>query len=62
MANDKLEPGDVVQLNSGGPNMTVERYVQEGDKATVLCVWFPTPNSDKTKEAVLHVSMLTKID
>ena len=29
--------GDVVQLNSGGPKMTVEKMRQDGN---VDCVWF----------------------
>ncbi len=32
----KIEVGDVVQLNSGGPKMTVDTM----DKNKVSCVWF----------------------
>lgn len=32
----KFEVGDVVQLNSGGPMMTVESVNGEG----VFCIWF----------------------
>ena len=32
-----FEPGDVVQLNSGGPKMTVEAVQSDG---TLRCVWF----------------------
>jgi uncharacterized protein YodC (DUF2158 family) len=34
---DKLEIGDVVQLKSGGPKMTVE-YLP--DDLFIKCVWF----------------------
>jgi len=37
MNSTQLKPGDVVQLKSGGPLMTV-RWV--GDKADVSCTWF----------------------
>jgi len=32
-----FQPGDVVQLRSGGPAMTVQEIRADGD---VLCVWF----------------------
>jgi uncharacterized protein YodC (DUF2158 family) len=32
-----FKPGDVVQLNSGGPKMTVEAVQSDG---TLRCVWF----------------------
>lgn len=38
---DEFKPGDVVQLKSGGPRMTV-KAVREPDE--VICVWF-----EKTK-------------
>ena len=33
----KFKPGDVVQLNSGGPRMTVVAVQSDG---TLRCVWF----------------------
>ena len=38
MADETFEVGDVVQLNSGGPEMTVE-HVNATD-AKVTCTWF----------------------
>jgi uncharacterized protein YodC (DUF2158 family) len=34
---DAFQPGDLVQLKSGGPIMTVERISPDG---SVLAVWF----------------------
>lgn len=31
-----MQPGDVVQLKSGGPQMTVESVEEKG----VICTWF----------------------
>jgi len=38
----EFEPGDVVQLKSGGPLMTVEQIGQDSmtGEDTVWCVWF----------------------
>lgn len=38
MSDQKFKVGDVVQLCSGGPKMTVESVNENG---TVSCVWFP---------------------
>jgi len=38
MAETQLKVGDVVQLKSGGPKMTVESDESAGAK--VSCVWF----------------------
>lgn len=42
--NQKLKIGDIVQLKSGGPLMTVSSF---GDDNRVICVWF-TREYDKT--------------
>jgi uncharacterized protein YodC (DUF2158 family) len=42
MPNGEIQPGDVVQLKSGGPNMTVT-YVDSADEygpAQARCAWF----------------------
>ncbi|OLC24864.1 MAG: hypothetical protein AUH71_02105 [Thaumarchaeota archaeon 13_1_40CM_4_48_7] len=38
----EFTPGDVVQLKSGGPPMTVERLGKTGEneEVTVYCTWF----------------------
>jgi uncharacterized protein YodC (DUF2158 family) len=40
----EFEPGDVVQMKSGGPVMTVERIVkdQKIQEDVVVCTWFET--------------------
>jgi uncharacterized protein YodC (DUF2158 family) len=49
-----IEVGNVVRLNSGGPSMTVEEVLDDGQ---VKCVWF-----DKTRERTrtFNVTMLQK--
>ncbi len=37
MANEKLKPGDVVKLKSGGPEMTID-YVDSNGYA--YCSWY----------------------
>lgn len=39
MAGGAFSPGDVVQLKSGGPDMTIVRSVH-GDPHTYWCLWF----------------------
>jgi uncharacterized protein YodC (DUF2158 family) len=34
---ENFEIGDVVQLRSGGPNMTVHGVISDGD---IVCQWF----------------------
>lgn len=38
----EFEPGDIVQLKSGGPPMTVERIGKDPrtQEETVFCTWF----------------------
>jgi uncharacterized protein YodC (DUF2158 family) len=38
---EELKVGDVVQLKSGGPEMTVEEIKPSNN---VSCVWFQTPD------------------
>jgi uncharacterized protein YodC (DUF2158 family) len=54
---DNLKPGDVVQLKSGGPLMTVQGdgYGNSGD--LVLCMWF---DGAKQVTGTFHPSMLEK--
>lgn len=49
------QPGDVVCLKSGGPDMTIES-VQTGDVTIVTCVWFVDKTLYRTE---LPVSALT---
>ena len=58
MANEKFEPGDVVQLKSGGPNMSVELIDEQSFPGNVVvqCKWFDekkTLQTDSFKPEVL---------
>ena len=47
MADTEFKPGDVVQLKSGGPAMTI-LWVEEGD---CRCAWFVgSPSNCEAKE------------
>jgi uncharacterized protein YodC (DUF2158 family) len=57
MAGDKFQPGDQVQLKSGGPIMTVVEYAEYMDGFGYMCQWFDAKNELKSsvfKEAVLR--------
>lgn len=50
------QPGDVVCLKSGGPDMTIEAVLHAGDATSVTCVWFVDKTLYRTD---LPVSALT---
>jgi uncharacterized protein YodC (DUF2158 family) len=50
------QPGEVVCLKSGGPDMTIESVQTAGDVTTVTCVWFVDKTLYRTD---LPVSALT---
>jgi uncharacterized protein YodC (DUF2158 family) len=50
------QPGEVVCLKSGGPDMTIEAVQVAGDVTTVTCVWFVDKTLYRTD---LPVSALT---
>lgn len=57
---DKINPGDIVHLKSGGPRMTVEKLVSDDEEGkSYMCKWFKL--NDK-KEGIFFDFMLTKID
>ena len=39
MKNHKFQPGDFVQLKSGGPKLTVDSYCF-GNNINYCCIWF----------------------
>jgi len=39
MSNENFNAGDIVQLKSGGPSMTVEGP-DENDDSRIVCAWF----------------------
>jgi len=40
MAKSRFQVGDVVKLKSGGPEMTVEEAVSDGERDGYRCQWF----------------------
>ncbi len=44
---DEIKPGDVVQLKSGGPKMTVARLETFSGKVMVVCDWFDGQKTDR---------------
>jgi uncharacterized protein YodC (DUF2158 family) len=43
VATVEFQPGDEVQLKSGGPVMTVERITKDSknqDEVVIACIWF----------------------
>ena len=56
---EDFEIGDVVQLRSGGPRMTVQGLVSDGD---VVCQWFEgnaIHEKSFPKEALRKVELVT---
>jgi uncharacterized protein YodC (DUF2158 family) len=50
MSNDAIKAGDVVQLKSGGPKMTVEKIYQTPSRKTMVhCKWFDKDNNIKAE-------------
>ena len=56
---ENIAPGDVVQLKSGGPLMTVDSVSPFNGVASARCVWF---DGSKQDDGVFAVSMLNKDD
>lgn len=44
---DGFKAGDVVNLKSGGPPMTVSGLVNVGDKVRVRCTWFAGAKNER---------------
>lgn len=40
MSKKRFKVGDVVQLRSGGPLMTIDALKVDSDKKAVRCTWF----------------------
>lgn len=57
----EIKSGDVVELKSGGPRMTVESggpSPEEKSEGCVCCIWFA--NDDSPQRAVFHAECLKK--
>jgi len=60
MANEELKVGDIVQLKSGGPKMTIEvidNFGDDHDKA--LCAWFD--EKSKREDHIFELTSLQKV-
>ena len=60
-----FEPGELVQLKSGGPIMTVERSENEerSGAVTVFCVWFEkVGNGQDVRKADFNSVLLQKYE
>lgn len=53
MTEEPFKAGDVVFLNSGGPDMTIESVSPDG----AMCVWF---DSKRQRERLFAVAMLQR--
>lgn len=56
---DELKSGDVVQLKSGGPEMTVDHIANIEGKILYYCKWFV---GEELKRGSFSVEALKKID
>jgi uncharacterized protein YodC (DUF2158 family) len=54
----ELKVGDLVKLKSGGPVMTVV----DVDEDEVTCVWFPSNDHRKLREADFETVTLEKVE
>jgi len=52
------EEGDVVQLKSGGPKMTIDKILPSG---TVICSWFDAEKPDVRHRETFRAKMLQPV-
>jgi len=53
---DEFKPGDVVQLESGGPRMTVSALYRNADGVrSAFCTWF---EGDKAQQKSFPITLL----
>lgn len=52
---EKFQPGDIVQLKSGGPKMVIERW--QNHNHSYKCTWFAGAkhNSEEFEEASINL-------
>lgn len=58
MNQDNFEAGDVVKLKSGGPNMTIENFVDVDGVPHTICRWYAAPR-DGVAGAILQETIAT---
>jgi uncharacterized protein YodC (DUF2158 family) len=56
---DEIKAGDVVQLKSGGPKMTVEKVELWNEVMTAWCEWF---TDNKNQGGRFPLTSLNRID
>lgn len=61
MADQEFKPGDVVQLKSGGPKMTVQEAYEEHGDNKVICNWFTRDNEPWVKASDRFLAAQLKI-
>lgn len=57
MADEQFKPGDVVQLKSGGPQMTISFY--QNDLGSYVCQWFV---KTKLEEGIFSPEAIRKVE
>jgi uncharacterized protein YodC (DUF2158 family) len=57
--SDTIKPGDVVQLKSGGPYMTVE--VECGDTGKVDVVWYDTDTKKMETRRIASIALTKQV-
>ncbi len=59
MENQQFQIGDIVQLKSGGPRMTVKDTSKFTTDADVYCQWFA---GSKLESGHFHPSTIVRVD
>ena len=59
MPNSQIRVGDVVQLKSGGPHMTVSTIDNYAEYMGATCIWF---KSTEKQSATFPLDTLAKVD
>lgn len=57
MSNGEFKVGEVVQLKSGGPKMTIARFEDINGVSNAVCGWF---NGNKKEVGTFPVGMLQR--
>jgi uncharacterized protein YodC (DUF2158 family) len=59
--SDQFQVGDIVQLRSGGPEMTVDHIGKVGGTKKARCIWFAKTYQDR-KEGLFALPTLKKVN
>jgi uncharacterized protein YodC (DUF2158 family) len=58
----RINEGDVVQLKSGGPEMTVKSFGVGGVKASFVCTWFSGTKLEKAVFSEAELKLIKPAD